>query len=182
MAGVEHTDTPAGSAAQEPDDIARIERELTVLASRARTIHVSKPAGQFELERAAYGILLRLAEEGPMRLGRLAHRMAVDASTITRQVQGLERLGLVEREVDQADRRAFQLGLTEDGRSAVADVQGRRKVFLARALGDWGDDDRRLLGRLLERLNGDIDDLIDQLTQAADAAEAGTGVEAGRGH
>lgn len=138
------------------DDITRIERELTVLASRARTIHVSKPAGDVELDRAAYGVLLRLEEEGSLRLGQLARLSGVDPSTITRQVQALERLGLVERSEDPRDRRACRLGLSEEGRSALADVQGRRRGWLDDALAGWSSADRHRLGALLGRLNDAI--------------------------
>ena len=72
----------------------QIEQQLTVLLRRVQRIHLSTAMGDVNLERSAYGILCKLSDEGPQRLGALANAFGLDPSTITRQVQALEELGL----------------------------------------------------------------------------------------
>ncbi len=51
----------------------------------------------------------------PRRMGELAADLQVQPSTITAIADGLERKGLISRERDPMDRRAFVLTLTPDG-------------------------------------------------------------------
>ena len=71
----------------------QIEQQMTVLLRRVQRIHLSTSAGDVNLERSAYGIMCKLADEGPQRLGALADAFGLDPSTITRQVQALEESG-----------------------------------------------------------------------------------------
>ena len=68
----------------------QIEQQITVLLRRVQRIHLSTTSGDVNLERSAYGIMCKLADEGPQRLGALAVAFGLDPSTITRQVQALE--------------------------------------------------------------------------------------------
>ncbi|MER3482251.1 MAG: MarR family transcriptional regulator [Meiothermus sp.] len=63
---------------------------------------------------------LRLIEEGIPSPTELSKEMQVPAPTISRILNRLVELGLVERSVDSANLRRFQLGLTEGGRQARA--------------------------------------------------------------
>ena len=54
----------------------QIEQQLTVLLRRVQRIHLSTGTGDVNLERSAYGIMCKLADEGPQRLGALATRSA----------------------------------------------------------------------------------------------------------
>ena len=97
----------------------RIEQQLTVLLRRVQRIHFSTSSGDIDLDRAAYGIMCRIADDGPQRLGALAQAFGLDPSTITRQVQSLEQAALVVRSTDPSDRRASLLDLSEEGRSVL---------------------------------------------------------------
>ena len=87
-----------------------------MLLRRVQRIHLSTSDGDVDLDRSAYGIMCRLADEGPQRLGALAQAFGLDPSTITRQVQALEEIGLASRKTDPSDRRASILDLTAEGR------------------------------------------------------------------
>ena len=52
----------------------QIEQQMTVLLRRVQRIHLSTTTGDVNLERSAYGIMCKLADEGPQRLGALAPR------------------------------------------------------------------------------------------------------------
>jgi DNA-binding MarR family transcriptional regulator len=67
--------------------------------------------------RPAYGsLLLPLFEEDGLRMGQLAERSRLSKQTMTTMVRLLERDGLVTRERDAADARAFRIGLTDRAR------------------------------------------------------------------
>jgi DNA-binding MarR family transcriptional regulator len=67
--------------------------------------------------RPSYGsILVPLFEEDGLRLGELARRARLSKQTMTTMVRLLERDGLVTRDRDPLDGRAFRIKLTQKGR------------------------------------------------------------------
>lgn len=139
----------------------QIEQQMTILLRRVQVIHISTSSGEMELDRSAYGILCRLADEGRQRLGSLASAFGLDPSTITRQVQALERAGLVSRRADADDRRAAILDLTDEGRSVLAHTRAYRRQRLEQVLRHWSPSEREELGRLLGKFNESIQELVD---------------------
>jgi DNA-binding MarR family transcriptional regulator len=140
----------------------KIEQQMTTLLRRVQRIHISTSSGEMDLDRSAYGIMCRVADEGPQRLGSFASAFGLDPSTITRQVQALERAGLAERHTDSADRRASILDLTDEGRGVLERTREFRRHRLDEILADWSDDDRAELGRLLEKFNTSMDALLER--------------------
>ncbi len=149
----------------------RIEQQLTILLRRTQRIHLVTQSGDVELDRSGYGIMCRLADDGPQRLGSLAQAFGLDPSTITRQVQALEHEQLVERRPDPTDRRASLLDLTDQGRQVLTETRSRRRAWLQAALGDWDEHDHEEFGRLLERFNLSIDKVVHD----CQVPDAGTG-------
>ena len=141
----------------------QIEQQMTMLLRRVQRIHISTASGgEMDLDRSAYGILCRLADEGPQRLGLLASAFGLDPSTITRQVQALEKAGLVERHADPDARRASILDLTEEGKVTLAHTRAYRRERLEEVLADWPEHDREELARLLTKVNDSITSLVEQ--------------------
>lgn len=140
----------------------QIEQQMTTLLRRVQWIHISTSSGEMDLDRSAYGIMARLADDGPQRLGALASSFGLDPSTITRQVQSLEKAGLASRQTDPQDRRASILALTDEGTDVLARTRARRRERLQAVLSDWPDQDRQELGRLLAKLNDSLDALRDR--------------------
>jgi DNA-binding MarR family transcriptional regulator len=136
-----------------------IEQQLTILLRRTQRIHLATATGDVEIDRSGYGIMCRLVDEGPQRLGALAQSFGLDPSTITRQVQSLEQSGWVARRPDPADRRASLLDVTPEGSAVLVETRERRRTWLRDALQDWPERDRDEFGRLLERFNTCIDQL-----------------------
>lgn len=139
----------------------KIEQQMTMLLRRVQHIHVLTLSGPVALDRSAYGILCRLADDGPQRLGALATAFWLDPSTITRQVHALERAGLAERSADPADRRASILHLTEEGSRVLKASRRHRCQRLERILGDWAESDREKLGELLGKFNDSMAGITD---------------------
>ena len=142
----------------------QIEQQMTVLLRRVQRIHLSTTVGDVNLERSAYGIMCKLADEGPQRLGALATSFGLDPSTITRQVQALEEIGLADRRTDPSDRRASILDLTENGRDVLDQTRARRRDKLQEALADWSESDLTDFGRLLKEFNASLDRLLEEST------------------
>ena len=138
----------------------QIEQQITVLLRRVQRIHLSTTTGDVNLERSAYGIMCKLADEGPQRLGALATAFGLDPSTITRQVQALEEFGLADRTTDPSDRRASILDLTDTGREVLDSTRTRRRAKLQQALSDWPESDLTDFGRLLKEFNASLDRLL----------------------
>lgn len=127
----------------EADPYARVEREMVYLVRRAqsrgrelaRDVHP-------ELDVAAYVLLRRVDEaEGGLRAADLAVQLAVDKSVVSRQVQHLERLGLLRRDDDPDDARAQRIVLTEEGRGRLGTVLQARHLRFRAMLSSWEPQD-----------------------------------------
>jgi DNA-binding MarR family transcriptional regulator len=140
----------------------KLEQQITVLLRRVQRIHMATSAGDVEVDRSAYGIMARLADEGPQRLGALATGFGLDPSTITRQVQSLERAELAVRSTDPTDRRASILELTDEGRIVLERTRSARRERFYSVLAEWPESDRTEFGRLLEQFNSSLDTLFER--------------------
>jgi DNA-binding MarR family transcriptional regulator len=131
-----------------------LERELTVLFRRARAASADLARAVHPgLEAAAYGLLVRLAEVEPERATDLAAYFGVGKATMSRQLRALEELGLVDREPDPADGRAYLMRMTAEGRARFARVRRLRRERYLGQLAAWDPGDVAELARLLHRLN-----------------------------
>jgi DNA-binding MarR family transcriptional regulator len=140
-----------------------IERSLNDIVGWATRNDVYQEAlrrAGVDLSRSQVWILARITESGPVRLGELATGLGIDKSTLTPQVQRLERDGLVARDPDPSDRRAALLRATRKGRGVMAKLRRTRRAMLGELLHDWSERDIAYASRLLARLG-------DQLTVAA---------------
>jgi len=139
-----------------------IEQQLLRLNRRSQAIHVRTSSGEVVLERSSYGILCLILDEGPQRLGTIATAFTLDPSTITRQVQAVEKAGLAAKTVDPSDRRASLLSLTDQGREAIETARAYRREILGQVIADWSDEEREAFGASLKRFNDTIEDWISQ--------------------
>ncbi|MFI0900044.1 MarR family winged helix-turn-helix transcriptional regulator [Streptomyces sp. NPDC020983] len=138
-----------------------LERELTVLFRRARAASGEMArAVHPDLEPAAYGLLVRLQEAEPERATDLASYFGVGKATMSRQLRALEDLGLVAREPDPADGRAYLMRLTPEGRARFARVRDARRAAYVHRLAAWAPSDRADLARLLHALNESTADIL----------------------
>ena len=109
------------------------------------------------MDRANYGVLVRLGSIAPVRLSDLAQDLGVDVSTVSRQVQSLEQKGLVDRGPDPDDGRAVRLELTRKGKAVMRKMQAAWQETIAGVLVDWKPDDIREFAALLARFASDLE-------------------------
>lgn len=117
--------------------------------------HVGRLVGQ-NLTFTTLLILWRMREEATTRMTELASSVGVTGATITRQIQDLERKGLILRVQDGQDGRASIVRLTEAGRRIAEVSSEARWELLGQAVQDWSDDDLEQMVALFQRLYGDI--------------------------
>ncbi|WP_132760232.1 MarR family winged helix-turn-helix transcriptional regulator [Streptomyces vinaceus] len=89
------------------------------------------------VDELTYPVLSALARSGPRSAADLAPEVGVDRSGVTRRASRLEAAGLLRREPDPADGRAYLLVLTEQGRAAVAQLRTRLAAHITASLASW---------------------------------------------
>jgi DNA-binding MarR family transcriptional regulator len=151
--------------AGDPVDV--IETEMTRLARTLAMVGKS-PEAEAGIDRACYVLLRALERIGPASINTLAAAVGLDGSTVTRQVSSMKELGLVERRTNPGDRRSCIISPTTEGRNVMRHVRRLRRSNVDAVTGDWNDEDRTTLGRLLAKLN----DSIARATNGGDSAMA----------
>ncbi|RYB94677.1 MarR family transcriptional regulator [Nocardioides oleivorans] len=141
------------------DDLRAIEAEVgtlirrvkRVIGERAREVHP-------DLHPMTFFILTHLAKEGPMRGADLSDAFGMDKGGVSRQVQALVDLGLVERMPDPEDRRAILLDASDEGRSRLEAMSRRRSDRFDERLGAWSDEDLATFSAQLTAYNTALSD------------------------
>jgi DNA-binding MarR family transcriptional regulator len=136
--------------------LAALERSLFRVAKAVTGLRVGAVGDDLRVDRAGLAVLAGLEHAGEPRLSELASRLALDPSTVSRQVRALEDAGLVDRRSDPFDGRASRFAVTPRGSAALEDVRAQRRALLKRALGGWSAGDRDTLSALLGRLAEDL--------------------------
>jgi DNA-binding MarR family transcriptional regulator len=137
--------------------IETVSRELVQLVRGLRDLHGAvASASQHPVDPSGAMVLARLEELGPIRLSTLAQVLALDISTVSRQVPVLERQGWVTRERDPEDQRAQLFQLTDAGREVLTDVRRSRVEVLRRLLPDWTDKELDRFAAQMHRFNADV--------------------------
>ncbi|WUH92159.1 MarR family transcriptional regulator [Streptomyces sp. NBC_00433] len=129
-----------------------VQRELTAFARRARATAARMHP---ELSLVAYTILAHLEEQQGCRATDLAAHYLLDKSTVSRQVASLEKLGFIERRVDESDHRVQVLHLAPGGIEILAAARARRQESIQARLSDWDPEDLERFARYLVRYNAD---------------------------
>ena len=89
------------------------------LALRQATRHVTQFYDQYlvptGVRTTQFSILAKLKRSGPMTINALAEQMVMDRTTLGRNIQPLEREGLISVRQGRADRRSKEVHLTDAG-------------------------------------------------------------------
>jgi DNA-binding MarR family transcriptional regulator len=106
-------------------------------------------------DRSAIMLIKTLVHQGPIRSSALAAAVHSDPSTVSRQVAGLVRDGLVERRADQDDGRASLVAATPAGIALLEGFRNRMGLAIAQVVKDWSPEDIERLVELFERFVAD---------------------------
>jgi DNA-binding MarR family transcriptional regulator len=127
-----------------------IRRIRRVIGERARAVHP-------ELQSSSYLMLSWLIEHGPQRASAMSEAFGIDKGAISRQVQHLVDLGLVDRSPDPQDGRATLVSASAAATGRLSAVIAERRRWIDERLGDWSDDDLEAYVALLRRYNTALD-------------------------
>ena len=106
-----------------------------------------------ELQPSSYLMLSWLVDHGPRRASEIVEAFGIDKGAISRQVQHLVDLGLIDRSPDPADGRATLVSATPDAAERVRAVLEERHQRFDERLSDWSDDELSDVVALLGRYN-----------------------------
>ena len=132
-----------------------IPRRAPPLARRFQQICASRVAEALageDLVQLEFGTLIALELEPGVDQRRLADAMGIDPSNASLIVDRLHSKGLIERQVNDSDRRARNLYLTQKGRAVWRRLRGKTKVATDRILAPLDSAERELFLDLMIRV------------------------------
>ncbi|TVY05667.1 MarR family winged helix-turn-helix transcriptional regulator [Paenibacillus cremeus] len=133
-----------------------IELELAVMVRRLTAMSYAK---KYELDRAAFLILHQISTQGPAGVKALSEDFRIDISTVSRQVAALIQKGYAQKVPDPLDKRAFFVEPTELGKTKLGEFRKAGSARLKEMTKEWTDEECRMFGQLLHKLNRAAADL-----------------------
>jgi len=150
-----------GTSPLSAEPVALIDQLNAELIRHQRLSHMLKTImsawAPVDLDWGALQVLLHLVKDGPKRQGEIAEGILLDASTVSRRVTTLVKLGYVRRFPDPADGRAVQLAATDAGQEVFTRFRARREETMHQILSSWPGQEVAEFLRLLSKLNDDLD-------------------------
>ena len=135
--------------------------------------HVNAAIGEFPHGQRGYETMCAVVRgDQPSQLA-LATHLGIDRTVMTYLLDAFEGCGLVERQLDPADRRARRIVATDKGLEVLAAMQARVAAAEEELLSGLEPDQRLLLRHLLERAatgTGPDDDPCRTVVQATKPA------------
>lgn len=101
-------------------------------------------------------IVIALVVEDGRRIGDLAALLLRDITTITRQVESLEKKGCAERRLSSADRRAVEVWITEKGREFYEQFEPELSELRERTFDGLSEYDMKILTRCLQTIRNNF--------------------------
>ncbi len=98
-------------------------------------------------------IIEAIGIETPRNMSEIAHRLHVTVSTLTINMNGLEKKGYIRRERSQKDKRVVHVTLTDKGRKAFYHHRDFHKKMIKAIVKDLSEREMEILYRCLENLN-----------------------------
>lgn len=142
----------------------RLDRAIPYLVARAGErmgMAFSKELRPFQLTLNEWRACAALQGAPHQRLADLGERIAADASTLSRVVDGLIRRGLVKRDRSTTDARALALSLTPEGVALTEKIIPLAQLYERIALAGISEEEGEMLRGLLARIYDNVT-LIDR--------------------
>jgi len=100
--------------------------------------------------------LLEIEKNREISVTELAANLSLDKSTVSRTVDGLVNISLVDRVTPKENRRLALLDLTENGEQVCSTINGTNDLYIKSVLKDFSKDEREEFLRLFEKLTGNM--------------------------
>jgi MarR family transcriptional regulator for hemolysin len=131
------------------DELVKVNRKLrNLFNARARS---------YGLTHSRARLILHLAKYGGATQSELAEAMDVEQPTMVRLIDGLEKIGLLERQAVANDRRSKRVVLTDAASTQAGGVLAFSNELRNEILEDISDEDLRTATRVLQAVADSID-------------------------
>jgi DNA-binding MarR family transcriptional regulator len=111
---------------------------VVIRAAQQHSLWIEKQCG---VNGAQLWLLQELYEENDLRVGELAHRLAVHQTTTSNLIDALDKRALVKKTRDPNDQRAVRVSLTEDGIALLLKAPKPARGLLPEALRNLNETD-----------------------------------------
>jgi DNA-binding MarR family transcriptional regulator len=91
--------------------------------------------------------------EGKMTVKQLAEKLWVTSGAVTQHIDGLEKGGLIKRQVSSTDRREVDIELTPQGTEAFDEVCNAQLRIFRKLFGELTDSELQTLMSLIEKVS-----------------------------
>jgi DNA-binding MarR family transcriptional regulator len=144
----------------DPDTISLMDEMRFV--SRAIHYVAERSLDEAGLSFAQYKVLMHLffaeqmGDRSDLNPSEISSRHGVSRNTMSSLIRSLEDAGLLERRLDQDDRRRFNISLTEDGRTLVTDHARQHLAIVGSCFSVLTPDEQETLSQLLRKVRAQV--------------------------
>jgi len=96
--------------------------------------------------------LLEIEKNSEISVGDLARNLSLDKSTVSRTVDGLVNIRMVDRIVPKENRRLALLNLTDSGKEVCTSINDSNDSYVRRVMHDFSAEEREEFLRLCRKL------------------------------
>ena len=96
--------------------------------------------------------LLEIENKEVITITDLANNLSLDKSTVSRTVDGLVNIGLVDRTIPKKNRRTTELCLTDQGKKTCDSINYTNNQYILDVLADFTDQEKTELVRLFDKV------------------------------
>ncbi|MEN8203549.1 MAG: MarR family transcriptional regulator [Bacteroidota bacterium] len=100
--------------------------------------------------------LLEIEKNKETSVSELAGNLSLDKSTVSRTVDGLVNISLVDRVTPKENRRKAMLNLTDNGKQVCSTINYTNDLYINSILKDFTEKERDEFLRLFEKLTGNM--------------------------
>ncbi len=96
--------------------------------------------------------LLEIEKNSEISVSELANRLSLDKSTVSRTVEGLVNISLVDRVIPKENRRLALINLTDNGKQVCSTINYSNDGYIKAVLKDFTQEEQKEFLRLFEKL------------------------------
>jgi DNA-binding MarR family transcriptional regulator len=133
---------------------------LLIQAARLHRFHLSEQLADQGLYPGQEQVLRVLATAEQFSAGELARLLQVRPPTVSKSINRLTALGLLERSTKAGDRRSISVRLTPKGQALAVSIETSWKKAEDDLMKDFDEKDRRRLRKLLRRASKNLSEAL----------------------
>ena len=149
----EHRDSGRGERSSIQSQLLRYSHIFSSAVREILEVKFLKEASAHPLTVLQLRLLKLIGLSGARQVGELAVCLGVSAPAATKNINKLERLGLIVRSTSQGDRRATLLSPSAKGRRLLKKYEGLKSTRLGPVLEEFSGDELNRFGHFLERFS-----------------------------